>query len=72
MNTLPDIVIIVGQMKEIIAVKECMKLGIPLITILDTNCDPSLTDFFVPANDDSISSVSFILSYFCNAINLNS
>lgn len=72
MNTLPDIVIIVGQMKEIIAVKECMKLGIPLIIILDTNCDPSLTDFFVPANDDSISSVSFILSYFCNAINLNS
>lgn len=72
MNNLPDIVIIVGQMREIIAVKECIKLGIPLITILDTNCDPSLTDFFVPANDDSISSISLILNYFCNAINLNS
>lgn len=62
MINLPDLVIVVGQNKEINAVKECIKLKIPLITILDTNCDPSLTNYFIPANDDSISSVSFILN----------
>lgn len=62
MTNLPDIVIIIGQNKEINAVKECIKLGITTITILDTNCDPTLTDFLIPANDDSVSSVSLILN----------
>lgn len=61
MQTLPDIVIIVGQKKELNAIKECLKLNITLITILDTNCDPTLTDFLIPANDDSITSVQVIL-----------
>lgn len=68
MNKLPDIVIIIGQNKEINAVKESIKLGLCLITILDTNCDPTLTDFLVPANDDSLSSVSLILNSFSNSI----
>lgn len=68
MNNLPDVVILIGQHRELNAVKECIKLKIPLITILDTNCDPTLTDFLVPANDDSISSVSLILEEFCNSI----
>ena len=68
MSKLPDIVIIVGQQKEINAVRECQKLKIPSLTILDTNCDPSLTDFFIPANDDSITSVHFILSRLSKAI----
>ena len=63
MVNLPDIVIIIGQKKEINAVKESLKLGITTITILDTNCDPTLTDFLIPANDDSVSSVSLILNY---------
>lgn len=62
MKKLPDIVILVGQPRELKVVKECLKLGITLITILDTNCDPTLTDFFIPANDDSVSSVSLILN----------
>ena len=45
MNTVPNIVILVGQTSEMNAVKECLKLRIILITILDTNCDPTLTDF---------------------------
>ena len=53
----PDIVILVGQPREMNAVLECNKLGIRTITILDTNCDPSLADLFIPANDDSIRSV---------------
>lgn len=68
MPGVPDVVILVGQQRELNAVKECIKLGIPLITILDTNCDPTLTDLLVPANDDSVASVSLILNEFTKAI----
>jgi len=68
MTNIPDVVILVGQNRELNAVKECLKLGITLITILDTNCDPTLTDYLVPANDDSISSVALILNEFSKAI----
>jgi len=57
----PDVVIVVDQQRELNAVRECLKLGIPLITFLDTNCDPTLTDFFVLGNDDSIRSVQLLL-----------
>lgn len=68
MSELPDIVIIIGQQKEMNAVRECQKLKIPSLTILDTNCDPSLADLFIPANDDSLASVNFILSKLSKAI----
>lgn len=68
MTKLPDIVIVIGQHKEMNAVRECIKLGICLVTVLDTNCDPTLTDFLVPANDDSISSVTLILNAFSEAL----
>lgn len=68
MDRIPDIVIIIGQNKELNAVRECLKLGISLITITDTNCDPTLTDFLVPANDDSISSVALILKSFSQSL----
>lgn len=68
MKSVPDIVILVGQPRELNAVKECLKLKITLITILDTNCDPTLTDFLVPANDDSVASVSLVLNEFTKAI----
>lgn len=70
MPKLPDVVIIVGQIREMNAVKECLKLGIKTITIVDTNNDPTLTNFFIPANDDSVSSVGFILTELSKAINL--
>lgn len=70
MTRVPDIVIIIGQNKEINAVRESIKLGLCLITILDTNCDPTLTDFLVPANDDSLSSVSLILKSFLEALKI--
>ena len=65
---LPDIVIIIDQQREINAVLECQKLGIRSITILDTNGDPSLADLFIPANDDSITSLNFILNEFLKYI----
>lgn len=72
MTRIPDIVIVIGQTREINAVKECLKLNIKMVTIVDTNCDPTLTDFFVPANDDSVSSVGLILSEFSKSISLKS
>ena len=68
MHQLPDIVLIVGQQREMNAVRECHKMGLRTITILDTNCNPNLADLFIPANDDSISSVKFILDELADAI----
>ena len=68
MLVLPDIVIIIDQHREMNAVLECQKLGIRSITILDTNGDPSLADLFIPANDDSINALSFILNEFLKYI----
>jgi len=68
MATIPDVVIIVGQPDEINAVRECQKLGLRSVTILDTDCDPTLADLFVPANDDSVASLQLILSEFVEAI----
>lgn len=68
MFNLPDIIIIIGQLKELNAIKESQSLNIPIITIVDTNCDPNLSDFFIPANDDSITSLNLILNEFEKAI----
>lgn len=68
MTRLPDVVIIVGQTEEMNAVLEAQKLGITTISVLDTDCDPTLSDFFVVANDDSIKSLEFILDKFLQAI----
>nr|YP_009122112.1 30S ribosomal protein S2 [Choreocolax polysiphoniae]AJH65870.1 30S ribosomal protein S2 [Choreocolax polysiphoniae] len=68
MNKLPDIVVIVDQKKEIIAIKECIKLGIPTICILDTNCNPEIVNIPIPANDDAIRSIKLILSKISDAI----
>jgi small subunit ribosomal protein S2 len=68
MASIPDVVVIVGQPDEINAVRECQKLGLRSVTILDTDCDPTLADLFVPANDDSVASLQFILSEFVEAI----
>nr|AIT93527.1 ribosomal protein S2 [Prasiolopsis sp. SAG 84.81] len=68
MTEIPDIAIIIGQVEEMNAVKECQKLGLKNITILDTNCNPLLSDLFVPANDDSISSIKIILNEFVQSI----
>lgn len=69
MASLPDVVIIVGQPEEIHAVRECRQLGIPTITLLDSNCDPTIADWFIPMNDDSVSGLRLILSAFETAIN---
>lgn len=69
MSTLPDVVILVGQQSEINAAKECKKLGIQSITILDSDCNPELAKLFIPGNDDSSSSLNLILGELQSAIN---
>lgn len=60
MKKLPDAIYIIDPNKEMIAVKEAIKLGIPIVAITDTNCDPDLIDFVIPGNDDAIRSCSLI------------
>jgi small subunit ribosomal protein S2 len=68
MKKLPDVLYIIDPNKEIIAVKEARKLGIPIVAITDTNCDPDLIDFVIPGNDDAIRSCSLITSVICDAV----
>jgi small subunit ribosomal protein S2 len=57
-----NVAIIIGQKEEMNAVRECQKLGIKMFTIVDTNCNPTLSDHIIPANDDSRSSIKYILT----------
>ena len=68
MKNLPDLVIIVDQKKESTAIQECIKLGVPTICMLDTNCNPEIVDVPIPANDDAIRSIKLILSKISDSI----
>lgn len=68
MRRIPDIVVIVDQRREYNAIQECQKLGIPVVSLLDTNCDPDLVDVPIPANDDAIRSIKLILGKLADAI----
>ena len=68
MSKLPDVAIIIDQKKEMTAIIECRKLKIPIISILDTNCDPNLIDIPIPGNDDAVKSIHLILSSLTNSI----
>lgn len=64
----PGLVVVVDPAKEHIAVAEANKLGIPVLGLVDTNCDPDPIDLVIPCNDDSLKSVKLILSTLANAI----
>ena len=68
MSSLPDVVIIIDQKREMTAITECRKLGIPVVSILDTNCDPDLVDVPIPGNDDAVRSIKLILTSLTNSI----
>lgn len=68
MSNLPDIAIIIDQKREITAIRECKKLGIPIVSILDTNCDPDLVDVPIPGNDDAVRSIKLILKSLTDSI----
>src|SRR5213078_2771697 len=69
MEQLPSAVFIIDPRKEKIAVAEAQRLGIPIVAIVDTNCDPTGIDFPVPGNDDAIRAVRLITSRIVDAIN---
>ncbi len=68
MRKIPDVVIIVDQRREYNAVQECQKLGLPIVSMLDTNCDPDVVDIPIPANDDAIRSIKLIVGKLADAI----
>ena len=68
MNKLPGAMFVVDTKKETIAVAEAIKLNIPLIAIVDTNCDPEVVDYPIPANDDAFKSVSLITRAIADAV----
>ena len=67
MGSLPSAVFVVDSRMEQIAVKEANKLGIPVVAIVDTNCDPDGIDYIIPGNDDAIRAIRLISSLMANA-----
>ena len=68
MDRLPSLVFIADVRREQIAVKEASKLGIPIIAMVDTNCDPTPIDHVIPANDDAIRSIKLIANKLADAV----
>ncbi|MEA4831850.1 30S ribosomal protein S2 [bioreactor metagenome] len=68
MKDLPDAIFIVDPHKERNAVNEAKKLGIPIVAIVDTNCDPDEVDYIIPGNDDAIRAIRLIASVLADAV----
>jgi small subunit ribosomal protein S2 len=68
MERLPDVAIVIDQKREMTAIRECRKLEIPIVSILDTNCDPDLVDIPIPGNDDAVRSIKLILKSLTDSI----
>ncbi len=68
MGGVPDILVVIDTNKEDIAVLEARKLGIPVVAVVDSNCDPELITYPIPGNDDAIRAVSFYCDLFSRAI----
>lgn len=68
MDGLPDVLYITDARKESIAVQEAIKLDIPIVSIVDSNCDPDLIDHVIPGNDDAIRAVKLITSTIADAV----
>ncbi len=68
LERLPDAIFVVDTKKEHIAVTEARKLGIPVVAIVDTNCDPDEVDYVIPGNDDAIRAVSLITRVIADAV----
>ena len=69
MSRLPSALFVVDVQKEANAVKEAVRLNIPVIAMVDTCCDPTPIDYVIPANDDSTKSIALIMDVMCKAIN---
>jgi small subunit ribosomal protein S2 len=68
MKAIPDAVFVIDTRKESIAVKEARKLKIPVIGVVDTNCDPDEVDYVIPGNDDALRAIRLFASRMADAI----
>ena len=68
MKGMPDILVVVDQKKELIAIKEANKLGIPVVCLADTNADTDGIDYIIPGNDDALRSIKLITSKLADAV----
>jgi small subunit ribosomal protein S2 len=67
MERLPQLAFIIDPHREEIAVRECRKLGIPIVAVTDTNCDPDVIDYIIPGNDDAIRAIKLFVTAFAEA-----
>ena len=68
MNGLPDILFVIDSNKESIAVEEARKLGIPVVAVVDTNCDPDKVDYVIPGNDDALRAIRLFTNKISEAV----
>src|SRR3974390_3096689 len=68
MNGLPDVLFVIDSNKEAIAVEEARKLGIPVVAIVDTNCDPDEVDYVIPGNDDALRAIRLFASKIADSV----
>ena len=68
MRGLPGCLFVVDLKKEEIAIKEARKLNIPIVAVVDTNCDPDLVDYVIPGNDDAIRAIQLFASLMADAV----
>ncbi|MBU1612267.1 MAG: 30S ribosomal protein S2, partial [Proteobacteria bacterium] len=67
MSQQPSVAFIVDPKREHIAVAECRKLGIPIVAVVDTNCDPDVVDYIIPGNDDAIRAIKLFAQHIADA-----
>jgi small subunit ribosomal protein S2 len=68
LNRLPDLLFVIDSNKEQIAVKEARKLGIPVVAVVDTNCDPTEVDYVIPGNDDALRAIRLFASKIADSV----
>jgi small subunit ribosomal protein S2 len=68
LNRLPDAIFVIDSNKEQIAVREARKLGIPVVAVVDTNCDPSEVDYVIPGNDDALRAIRLFASKIADSV----
>ncbi len=68
MKSLPDAIFVIDPRRETIAIAEAHKLGIPVVSIVDTNCDPDFIDYPIPGNDDAIRAIELIVGLMADAV----
>jgi len=68
MRRLPDALFVIDSNNEAIAVKEARKLGIPVVAVVDTNCDPTVVDYVIPGNDDALRAIRLFASKISDSV----